>query len=84
MKKTVGLKLAERSAGGPVATFKKPWNDKMSSWINGSRRNARWYDNAGGGGRCHTLVQGGSDNDLSDSNNDKLSSWATDGSCEGK
>jgi hypothetical protein len=56
-------------------------DNEMSSWRNLTNVDARWYHNPNGGGRCVTMPAGSSDNDISFRDDDKLSSWNTQGRC---
>lgn len=76
----VGL-LGYRAPGQGLANVSSGANDKTSSWENKTATNARWYEHTNGGGFCSNFIAGGSDNDESDTYNDKLSSWATNGAC---
>jgi hypothetical protein len=74
-------KIGERDYGRPVANIAAQYNDEMDSWINRLNSNAAWYDDANGGGGCHTLNANSNDPNVSILNTDDLSSWKTNGGC---
>lgn len=74
--------LGTRLGGGGLVTVPVSDNDKMTSYENrSSTYNARWYTNAGGGGKCLNMTKGTQDNDVSWNDDNMLSSWATDHGC---
>ena len=76
----VGL-LGYLSGGQGLHNVSSGANDKMSSWENKSTHDGAWFDDADAAGTCHNIFA------LSESpwvgllNNDKLTSWRTNGHC---
>ncbi|GAA4755666.1 hypothetical protein GCM10023350_46430 [Nocardioides endophyticus] len=73
--------LGSRAAGLGIANIQDASNDRTSSWANRTLTNARWFQLANGGGFCITMTNTSSNPDLADSQNDKLTSWATNRGC---
>jgi hypothetical protein len=75
--------LGYRAPGGGLVNISSGNNNRMSSWANRTLTNARWYQlaNASPEGFCANMINTSSNPDLPDSQNDKMSSWATNGSC---
>ncbi|TWP53728.1 hypothetical protein FKR81_02935 [Lentzea tibetensis] len=65
----------------PTYTVSSTFDNLMSSWRNLTNVDARWYHDGGGRGRCVTMNAGTSDNDISVRDDNKLSSWNTQGRC---
>jgi hypothetical protein len=76
----VGL-LGERAPGNARVNVATAINDKTSSWENKTTTNARWYEAANGTGQCHTMNANREDNFVGLTDNDTLTSWATNGAC---
>lgn len=77
----VGL-LGYRSAGLGLQNVTTKSNDRTSSWENKTATNARWFHDANGAGTCRTMI---AQSELNitwyGGDNDKLTSWATNGAC---
>ncbi|RKT54424.1 peptidase inhibitor family I36 protein [Saccharothrix australiensis] len=76
-----GTKLEEKAPLKGTTNVSAVANDEMSSWRNLTNVDARWYHDAGGGGRCVTMRAGTSDDDINSRDDNKLSSWNTQGRC---
>jgi len=75
-------KMVSRGGGYGVANIAAVYNDKMDSWRNtNATHDAAWYHNSSGTGTCRTMRRASSDNDISFTDSDKLSSWRTDVGC---
>ena len=76
----VGL-LGYRQAGLALTNISSSANDKLTSWINKTSTNARWYVDANGGGGCNNMMSNDEDAALSFWDDNEASSWATNGKC---
>lgn len=74
-------KMGERAPGNGTINVTAVANDEMSSWKNLTNTNASWFHDAGGEGRCVTMPQARSDNDINSYDDDELSSWRTSRGC---
>ena len=79
--KDFGAMLGWRAPNVKLMNVSGNANDKMSSWKNRTSVNARWYQNANGGGFCRTMESWHEKAYVGYWDNDKLTSWATDGGC---
>lgn len=74
-------KLAEKAPLRGTSNVSTAQDNLMSSWRNLTNVDARWYHDFNGTGRCVTMLAGQSDNDISLRDDNKLSSWNTQGRC---
>lgn len=76
----VGL-LGSRSTTSGAQNVSTGANDKTSSWENERGTGARWYTDANSSGTCRSMPANSEDSYVGDTYNDKLTSWATNGTC---
>lgn len=58
-------------------------NDRTTSWANRSDTRAAWYSDANGKGFCRNMAPKSNNPNVGSYDNDKLSSWRTNGGCNG-
>lgn len=73
--------LGSRSGGLGAVNVSTPVNDQTSSWENKASSNGRWHTNADSSGVCRTMASKTEKKYVGDADNDKLTSWATNGGC---
>lgn len=73
--------LGSRRAGLGLMNISPKANDKMSSWINRTTRNASWFEHTNGKGKCYTMRQNSINNFVGWPPNDTASSWRTNRGC---
>lgn len=76
----VGL-LGSRSGGLGAVNVSTGTNDQTSSWENKSSYNGRWHTNANSSGTCRKMAAKKELSYVGSTDNDKLTSWATNGGC---
>ena len=69
--------LGSRAAGGGNANVSTANNDRMTSWENKTKTNARWHID----GTCRNMAKSSELYYVTSTYNDKLTSWATNGAC---
>ncbi|MDT7790563.1 MAG: hypothetical protein QOF58_8982 [Pseudonocardiales bacterium] len=74
-------KLGTKAPLQPTTNVGLVANDEMTSYRNLTNVDARWYWNANGGGNCRTMWAGTSDDKINPIDDNKLSSWNTQGRC---
>lgn len=73
--------LSARAGGLGAVNVVSQINDKMSSWENKTTYNARWHSDANSNGTCRTMGSKKESSYVGSSDNDRLTSWATNGKC---
>lgn len=78
-----GSFLGWRQPGLGLLNVSSGANDRTTSWANRSYTRAAWYSDANGRGFCRDMTPRASNPNVGSFDNDKLSSWRTNGGCNG-
>lgn len=73
--------LGYRSGGLGYVNVSAAADNKMTSYENKTASHARWYHGPNESEKCVSMHSGTEDNEVSWNDNDKLTSWATNGAC---
>ncbi|WP_416375680.1 peptidase inhibitor family I36 protein [Neomicrococcus lactis] len=73
--------LGARTAGFALTNVSGTANDRMTSWENRSKQNARWYVDANAAGACHSMPNESEVPWVALTQENRLTSWAGNGVC---